>query len=208
LGGHGCGMDGPPRLDLRRRTRHPAAGLLRVTAAVAASSLPLVLVFAAWQPFGPGRCGGDVDSAGFPVPCTDVIEPYNAIFRAVVATGCLQVLAIGIYLVIALPRTTASTGAVLRWAPMSVAVIAMALSAFAGATHGALVPGFVLWLIAPLIFDRIHRADARSAVLLLLALLPSAVVSAIFVLESPFYALPAAMFLATGIFVGVRRATS
>ncbi|MFG1812558.1 hypothetical protein ACGFIF_02240 [Kribbella sp. NPDC049174] len=202
-------MSGPP-LDLRRRTRHPAAGLFRATAVVAALTLPLVWVLTAWAPFGPVRCGRELGSDGIPVPCPDSIRPYDALFRAILATGAAELVAIGIYLVVALPRSTAPASAVLRQLPLSAGVIALALGPYAVATEGTglLTPLFLLWILAPLIVYGVHRADARSAVIVLLALLPSGVVSAILVLDEIYHGMPAAMFLATGVLVGVRRATS
>jgi len=198
------GMFGSPPLDLRRRTRPPAAGLLRFTAVVAALTLPLVVGLSIWKPFGPEPCGGTLDANGFPVPCTEVINPFDVIFRATVAAGCIELVAIGIYLAVTLPRTTATPGAVLRWLPVSASVVALALGGFSVVSRGGALAWF-LWLIAPLIFYGVHRADPTAVVPVLLGLLPSAVVSAILVIDSAFNGLPAAIFLTTGIFVGLQR---
>lgn len=189
------GMTAPP-FDLRRPTRRPAAGLFRATVVVTALTLPLVWLFTAWRPFGPPRCRGIV-------PCIDTIPEYGAVFRAVVATGCVELTAIAIYLVLARPT------AVLRYIPVSAGVVALSLGAWvpviSGSGAGWLVPLYFLWIAAPLVLRGVHRADPRSVVPVLLALLPSCAVGAIVVVESSWAALPALMLVGSAAFVVIRR---
>lgn len=198
-----------PQFDLRRSTRHPAVGLFRVTAVSAALTLPLVWLLTAWAPFGPKRCGHELGSDGVPLPCLDVIRVDDAVFRALLATGCVELLALAIYLAVALPRTTAPAIDILRRLPACIGVVALAVGAFAGAVDGTgaglLIPLFLLWLLAPLIVLSVERADPRSAVLILLGLLPSGVVSGILVLDDLYNGLAAVMFVASAVLVIVRR---
>ncbi|MFI6679221.1 hypothetical protein [Kribbella sp. NPDC050470] len=188
-------MTAPP-FDLRRPTRRPAVGLFRTTVVVTALTLPLVWLFTAWRPFGPPRCRGIV-------PCIHSIPEYGAVFRAVVATGCVELAAIAIYLVLARPT------AALRYVPVAVGVVALALGAWVPAISGSgalwLVPLYLLWIAAPVILHGVHRADPRSVIPVLLALLPSCAVGAILTLETLWAALPALILVASAAFVVVRR---
>ncbi len=165
-------------------------------------TLPLVWMLGAWDPFGPPPCR----------LCPGVEPRYDALFRAIVLSGCVQLVAVGIYLVASVPRAIAAPGAILRWFPASIAVVALALGAFVPGSFSRngdwLYLLFLVWLVAPLIFYAVHRADPRSVVPVLLGLVPAGVISAILAADHVAAGMPAAILLATGIFVGVRRATS
>lgn len=184
--------------DLRRPIRHPADPLLRASAVGAAVSVPLVWAFTAWHPFGPDRCDTGM--------CPAVLEAYDAVYRAILIVGGLELVALVAYGLVSVgPGASA-----LRRIPVALGVIALALGACYpmanGTGSGPLFILFVFWVAAPLVLYAVYRIDPRSVIPVLLGLTPGAGVCALIAFDDdPLAALPTVMLLALAGMVALRR---
>lgn len=197
-------MTGQP-LDLRRHTaRRPAGALLRVAAAIAALTVPSVLVLTVWPPFGSTGCRGDraVDETGVPVPCVDSVRTSaDEIFWAIVITGLVQLAILGGY--VALRRSSTPP----CWLPVALGIVALSLGAvvpLSDATTSIWVwPLYALWLAAPLILYYAQRGDPGAIIPIFLAL---AVSCAVGLLDGAGGAPPAIMLFVSALLLGIRYA--
>lgn len=188
--------------DLRRPVRLPIDPLLRAAAVCAAASVPLVWAVTAWRPFGPEPCGR---------LCPGVLVIYDAVYRAILVVGCLELAAITTFALVTVVRGMFSAGAALHRFAVAVGVIALALGACYpmadGTGSGVLAILFVFWVAAPLVLYAVHRIDPRSVIPVLLGLTPGAGVCILVALDGDALAcLPTVMLLAIACFVGLRRA--
>ncbi|TCC05702.1 hypothetical protein [Kribbella soli] len=205
-----------PRLDLRRRPTKPAGNLFRVTAAV--SFLSLLVLWAAyeWWP-SPGFESCHRTAGGEPCPpSVDSIGSALDPPQLILVTAVVELVAIGCYLALAAARRTLDLRTGLRWSPVAVAVIALAVGGFGWLmdggdlnSFGSVAPGFVLlfalWLLTPLVLYGIHRGDRGAVIPVAIGLAPTAACNAVVVQDDPAGALPAVMLVVAVLTVVVVR---
>lgn len=104
-----------------------------------------------------------------------------------------------------------------RWSPVAVAVVALAVGGFGWLIEGGDLNGLdsvrlgsvvllALWLFTPLVLYGVHRCDPGAVILVVIGLAPTAVCNALVVQEDPVAALPAVMLVVSAaVIVIVRR---
>lgn len=205
-----------PGLDLRRQPTRPAGNLFRVTAAVTFVSLPLLWV-AYWVYPLPklDSCPPDAQEA---CPATVTVGGSVEAVGRLLPVAVVQLVLIGCYVALTAVRRTLDLRTSLRWAPTTVAVVALAIGGFSWLADevdldlddfGTVGLGYLLllalWLLTPLVLYVVHRGDRRAVLPVFIGLAPTAA-SGLFELEdSPLAALPSVMLVIAVIIVTIVR---
>lgn len=196
-----------PRLDLRRPARKkPAGNLFRVTGAVSFLTLALFWVVAQLLPESySDPCPGE--SAGVACPPLPAVEGgVVSDLQVFLATAGVELAVIAGYLVLAVVRQRTEPGAALRWSPAAVAIVALAVTGFAGIlSDDSWSPYFVLWIVTPLVLYDVYRGDPGAVIPVVLGLAPTAVCCALVAFwgDLAMGVLPALMLLVSGAVVVV-----
>ncbi|WP_350277296.1 hypothetical protein [Kribbella sp. HUAS MG21] len=201
-------------LDLRRAPARPAVGnLFRVTAGVSLLSIPLLWVAHLLVPARAIPCQDHPCP-----PSLDVIRDPEPIDAVLAAVGVELVVILG-YLVLAAARRTLDLRTGLRWLPVAVVIVVLAVGSFgwlleagAGRSYDASELTFLIllgaWVLMPLILYVVHRADPRAVVPVIIGLAPTALGNALLINNDPLVvpmALPAIMLVVGVITVLVMR---
>ncbi|TCC38333.1 hypothetical protein [Kribbella speibonae] len=201
-----------PHLDLRRRPAKPAGNLFRVTAAVSFLSLPLFwAVYELYPRSGVDPCPEDAQEVCPPT----LSEPVNEL-AVLLVVACVELLVIGGYLAFAAARRSLDLRSGLRWSPIAVTIVALAVGGFGWLIEGddlrrldslelALLLLFAVWLLTPLVLYGVHRGDRRAVIPVVLALAPTGAGAAFVATDSPLAALPAVMLVVAVLTVLVVR---
>lgn len=132
----------------------------------------------------------------------------------IVVTGGIELAAIGCYLAVTAVRGTLQVRDAQRWLPIAVALLVLAVGPMElDDDNGTLLfASFAVWFVAPLVLYGVHRGDAGATIPVILALTPTAALGGLIGywedFEYAYFALPAIMVIAMGVFVGVRRVSS
>lgn len=204
-----------PHLDLRRRPTKPAGNLFRVTAAVSFLSFPLVWEAYLLFPLAElESCTGDGNA-----PCPLSLDTGRGFLHELgplLATACVELVVIACYLAWATARRTLDLRTGLRWSPIAIVIVALAVGGFGWLIDGgdlsgpdAVEPGlvllFALWLFTPLAVYGVHRGDRRAVIPVVIGLAPTAAVNAYVVPEAPIGTFPAVMLVVAVLTVVVVR---
>ncbi|MGW5195386.1 hypothetical protein ACWEOO_39445 [Kribbella sp. NPDC004138] len=200
-----------PRLDVHRPPLRPAGNLLRVTAAVAALSVPLALASYVLQvATGAGQCSPQPECQELILP--EVYSPF-VLSTTVVA----ELVLVGCYLALATARGRLTRDAARRALPAALGVVFLAVAGLAGwleapTNHPGDAPvgtGYLillgLWLLAPVVLYGVHRGDRGAPIPVALALVPTAFVSIGALPKVPFAALPAVMLAVAVVAIAIVR---
>ena len=200
-----------PHLDLHRLPTQRAGNLLRVTAAVAALSVPLAIASYVLQvATGAGRCR--------PWPeCEELILPEVRTAFVLSTTAAAELVLIGCCLGLAMARGGVKRDAARRTFRTAIGVVVLAVAGLTGWLEAptnhpgetSVGPGYLillsLWLLAPLVLYGVHRGDRGASIPVALALLPTAFVSIGALPKVPLAGLPPAMLLIAAITVSIVR---
>jgi hypothetical protein len=189
-----------PRLNLTRPTQKPAANLFRVTAVVAALTLPLLWLWHLWTPLPSGsNCS--------PQDYCPAVEVVDAPLTAFLGWTTLVELAVVVgYLAVAGLRGTLRLRTGLRWLPIALSILVLALGGFVALMDTAGPSAlFAVWLATPAILFGVHRGDRRAVLPVLLGLAPTAISCATLVTEVWLAGLPVAVLIACAIGWAVSR---
>ncbi|MEU8225274.1 hypothetical protein [Kribbella sp. NPDC048915] len=189
-----------------------------MTAAVSALSIALLVL--AWQ-IVPGQPPDCMDA-----PCPPSVDrhsgPVEPLHGVLAAVG-MELVVIGWYLIYAVAARTLDLRAVMRWAPVTVAVVVLAVASFgwllengAGKSYDPAELGFLIvlgaWLLVPLLLYVVHRGDRTGALLVAAGLAPTALGNALLIRNDPLgfpMAIPAVMLaIGVGTLLIVRRRTT
>ncbi|WP_327633631.1 hypothetical protein OHB24_26960 [Kribbella sp. NBC_00482] len=204
-----------PSLDLRRRPTRAAGNLFRVTAAVSFLTLPLLWAVYLLRPLAePDSCPPDAREAC--PPSLDTVGGSVNELVLLLATACLELMAIACYLAWAAARRNLDLRSGLRWSPLAITIVALAVGGFGwlideGDLNGidsvalGLLLLFALWLFTPLALYGVHRGDRRAVIPVVVGLAPTAVCNAIVVPDAPVGALPAVMLVVSAVVVVIVR---
>lgn len=203
-------MTTAPPLAPRRSPDKPVGKLFRITAAVAALSVPLTIASYVLQvATGAGRCRPQPECQVHILP-----DVYTA-FVLGTAAGA-ELLLIGCCLVLAIARGRLARGAALHAVPTVVGAVVLAVAGLAGwleapNRHGgdSVGIGYLillgLWLIAPLVLYGVHRGDRGASMPVALGLLPTALFSMVALPKVPLAAMPPVMLVFAVITVAILR---
>lgn len=185
--------------------------LLRVTAAVAALSVPLALASYGLQvATGVGQCSPQPE-------CQEQILPevYSAFVLS--ATVVAELVLIGCYLALATARGRLVRDAALRTLPAVLGLVILAVAGLVGwleapTNHPGDAPvgiGYLillgLWLLAPLVLYGVHRGDQRAPIPVALALVPTVFVGLGALPKVPLAGLPPVMLLIAVVAIALVR---